>query len=49
MASADARVKIAPAAFGAFGKSVTGVHGALRVMGEVLVIDLLEGETLLIK
>ena len=49
MASADARVKITPATFGPFGTSVTGAHGELRVLGESLVIDLLEGETLLIK
>ena len=49
MASADAQVKITPAAFGPFGHQVTGVHGALRAEGPALVIDLLEGETVLIK
>jgi hypothetical protein len=49
MASADAQVKIKPAAFGPFGKNVTGNHGALRAEGEALVIELLEGETLLFK
>jgi len=49
MASADAQVRITPAAFGPFGKNVTGTRGALRAEGEALVIDLLEGEPLLIK
>lgn len=49
MASADAQAKITPAAFGPFGNTVTGIHGALRTEGPALVIDLLEGETVLIK
>jgi hypothetical protein len=49
MASADAQIKITPAAFGPFGNQVTGAHGALRTEGSALVIDLLEGETVLIK
>jgi len=49
MASADAHVTIKPATFGPYGKQVTGRHGALRTEGETLVVDLLEGETTLIK
>ena len=49
MASADTHVQIKPTAFGRYGKEVTGRHGALRVEGDTLVVDLLEGETILIK
>ena len=49
MSSADAHVTLKPTAFRPFGKAVTGRHGALRADGDALVVDLLEGETLLIK
>jgi hypothetical protein len=49
MSSADAHVTLKPAAFGPFGKNVTGRHGVLRTEDDALVVDLLEGETVLIK
>ena len=49
MSSADAHVTLKPAAFGPFGKTVTGRHGALSTENDVVVMDLLEGERVLIK
>lgn len=49
MSSADAHVRLQPAAFGPYGMTVTGRHGTLQTDGPTLTLDLLEGETLLIK
>jgi hypothetical protein len=49
MSTADAQVKINPAAFGPLGNgvSVSGKYGGLKRDGAWLVIDVLEGETLI--
>lgn len=49
MSSADAHITLKPAAFGPFGHTLTGRHGMLRTEGDELGVDLLEGETVLIK
>lgn len=49
MSSADALVTLTPSAIGVFGQSVKGRHGELRLNGNRMVIEMLAGETLVVK